>query len=733
MTSSALLAAAWPWQPTGASPWWDLTLTCIWVCAAAVALWCGPARWRSVVVLVSLVLAQNAWWAFLGLAAVAFTFWPEDRWPDGAALGGLKPWRTEIATPLIAVGLLGLRSPFVFGSSALLAFAAVSPGAVVLWRRFGGLARRWQLALVVTMFGLLALVAGGAVGTWRAALDTRHGVEVAQEAVAAPDTARGSFAEASETFGEAGHGLDRWWVRPAAMIPVLSQHRRAVGVAADAGARLSQSGGSAVEVLDVDALRRSDGTMDVAAIAALAEPVGRLRSELLRVDRNLYSIDRDWLVPPAIDGLRVGVEEVDRRIPQVDLAYDTLRTLPTILGSDNPRRYLILFLTPGEARDLGGITGNVVEITLDDGELAITGQWRDSDLNAAGPGRYDESLVPGRYVGLDPDEFSQNWSSMADFPTVAAAVAQLYPSMGGRPLDGVVTIDPFGLAAIMAITGPVDVPAAGRELNDRNIVDFLLVEQYAAFDKPERIQVLDQVALATFSRLLSVEGERLRPHLGGLRDAIAQDRLRMTTFAAEEIELLERFDLVDPWLAQDSTDVLAVLSHNVGQDKLDTFLRREVTYEVDITPSATTAKVTVILTNTADPAALAPQVLGQAGRELTPGVNRVRLAIQTPHQLIDATVDGEATPASSLPEFGLQRYSVTLDVAPGEERSVVFHLVGLPHDAGRDYSLSMPAQPTVTPDEVTVRLSQENKAVTTTEVVVTEDWLWTTRGFPGQG
>ena len=49
-----------------------------------------------------------------------------------------------------------------------------------------------------------------------------------------------------------------------------------------------------------------------------------------------------------------------------------------------------------------------------------------------------------------------------DLPTVADVIQQLYPQAGGDHIDGVLALDPYGLAALIGMTGPIKVPGLGR-------------------------------------------------------------------------------------------------------------------------------------------------------------------------------------------------------------------------------------------------------------------------------
>ena len=57
-----------------------------------------------------------------------------------------------------------------------------------------------------------------------------------------------------------------------------------------------------------------------------------------------------WLLQPIDDKLDELDAELSDSIPWVKVAADALGVVPQLLGSEGPRRYLLQFATPGEAR-----------------------------------------------------------------------------------------------------------------------------------------------------------------------------------------------------------------------------------------------------------------------------------------------------------------------------------------------------------------------------------------------
>ncbi len=77
--------------------------------------------------------------------------------------------------------------------------------------------------------------------------------------------------------------LDRPWVRPAAFVPVLAQHRDAVVDMSATGATGAATVADALEQIDIDGLRVVDGRVDLDASASIETPLEDVRAALVEL------------------------------------------------------------------------------------------------------------------------------------------------------------------------------------------------------------------------------------------------------------------------------------------------------------------------------------------------------------------------------------------------------------------------------------------------------------------
>jgi len=128
-------------------------------------------------------------------------------------------------------------------------------------------------------------------------------------------------------------------------------------------------------------------------------------------------------------------------------AAEAARLAPALLGGQGRRRYLLLVQNNAESRATGGYIGNYGVLGLDDGALRLERFGQPSELprrvDARRPLRAPADYVRryGRLVAANPWAYA---NMSPDYPTVAAVIADLYLRSDGRPVDGVIAVDPSG-------------------------------------------------------------------------------------------------------------------------------------------------------------------------------------------------------------------------------------------------------------------------------------------------
>lgn len=637
---------------------------------------------------------------------------------------------------LLGIRTYGRRRPWWFGAAAGAILGAgwvsqssphtlVLPGIGALAIGASAIGRssptgRRRIAGVGAAGLVLGLSAAGSAGI--AALRSQHvlerglarardGLQDARGGRAADATSEMSLAAAD--LGTGRRRLEAWWVRPALFVPVVGPNLRALAGMARSGADLARVGSDISGASQVRALKVSGGHVPLQQLASLDPLIVRAREALIREQKRAPRLGSPWLLEPVhgrLDRFRSAVATASQSTSTV---LDGERLARSLLGEQSSRRYFLALSTPGELRGATGLIGNFGELVADHGMLSLTRFGRHEELDGAAPTDLSGLPVPEDFLlryGRDIKGYPWlNVPLSPDFPTVASALEWLYPRSGGQQVDGVVGVDPVGLAAILRVTGPVSVPQWPVPLTPDNVVAVLVHDQYSRLPVQQvRLDFLHGVASAVVGRLRQVDIQDVPYALTILGQAVSGKHLLVDTSSVDEGGPLRRLGLSGAFPRYQADDFLGVFSANGGGNKLDWFLRRLVTYRSTVNRETSTinAQVVVTLTNTATGAGDAAEVMDSAIQPPLPrGTNRVLLSVYSPWVLIAARVGSSPIKMESHQELNMSVYSALIDVPADSTRAVVLELQG--SYLSSQYHLTVAEQPTATPDrfEANVRTS----------------------------
>ena len=687
LTAAGVVAAGL--SPTGSSAV-DVPLVAaaavVAIRAGAVAPWWMVAAGGVVVAATSTQVGGLVLGALAAATAVAVRVL--GRAPDGS---GVVPAALVVvgSAHLGAFDRFGLSSAVGVGVAVVLAMS----GVVVGPRR-----RRW---FAVAFAGGLAILAAAAVAAFASAASSAReplegGGDLARRgarefADGDVDAARGSFRRATALFEEAAGHLDGFWSKPSLLVPGVAQNRRAIGRVLRQATRSMGVVASTLERIDLEALRPANGRIDVDAIAALEPPLAELNATLGRLVATAAVIDRDpWVVRQLTDRLGDLMDDVDAQRARGEDVLRVVRTLPGVLGIDEPRVYFVAFLTPAELRGAGGVMETWAEITVDRGRISMTDVGRAEELDAvadaaaaviSGPQEWLEHW--GRYGIVDADGTVTPvvWSNVTvspHFPDTAQVISELYPISGGRPVDGVLALDIRALATLLSITGPVGVPGLDEPLTAATAEQYLLRDQYlrAADGGEAAADAVETLAPAVVLDLLAAPVLPEPTELIDLFGPLVEDRrIQMWAVRPEEEVLFEQAGMDGALPNADDLDCSTYALTNEGGDEIDGFLDVDPACEQTTDPAtgAVTTTVTMRFTNSVPTLAIPDDVPANA-LDQPPGANRLSVSVYARGTPTSVVVDGSSVDFAADVEHGLgvARRVITVPSGAGVDLVVVF-------------------------------------------------------------
>ncbi|MFN2537281.1 MAG: DUF4012 domain-containing protein [Mycobacteriales bacterium] len=538
--------------------------------------------------------------------------------------------------------------------------------------------RRLLVAVGVTLVGVLACL--GWAG-WKA-IQARQDLTTAQAQIRAVqadvragqlENARNALPHLRQLLARAGSRVDgpAWSV--STHVPVLGGSYRAVQDTARAADLVAaQVLPPLVDALDTARNRHllRDHRVDLAVIRQLQSPVQRAARASERA-RSMVDRRRGWLLPALktrYDEARGAIDDLDDNVQTADRA---LGIAPQMLGADRPQRYFVAVQNNAEARATGGLIGAFAILTADQGTLK---------LERTGIGNQDltrtESAVvtlPGaastwQDIGSTKAWFDANLTP--HFPDVAQTMSALWQHQSGQQIDGVIGLDPVVMSTLLQGQRAITLPGGGH-VDAANIVDFVCRREYVDYPSSKvRKPLLRDLATEVFNRV--VAGGDAVGTFRRLAKAGGSGHLYLWT-RHEASQRVLASEIVGGALPPSGRPYLSVLTQNFGGNKLDYFIRREI--------SVTSAReggihVVVKLTNQA-PLGLPLYMTVRSDRPDPPvpyGTARINLAVYAAGQSVfsGATIDGSPILLSPDTDHGLALGTTTVEVARGRTLTVAF-------------------------------------------------------------
>jgi len=699
--AAGIAAAAAGCQPTG-TPIVDPLYAAVF--AALVTYVCSRASRETLVVFSVVAVAMSRAWLEIPAAAALLI-----------ALGSILPKHSRRRVGAL-IGALSvetlLRWPSIafHGSTAAVAAAVLALLFVSAYRRSSTVERR-RAKRMLALTGVLAV--GFSVPLLFASSLARTDISVGQLAAesAFGDVSSGSAAlatpklrTATAAFGNATSKLESWWTSVARLVPVIAQQRQALAAGAATARDVVAVAAREAPNFDYQEVDYHKGQVDLGRISSMLGPAKTLDRSLAKATAHLAGLKSPWLVGPIRSRLQTFDTDLGRAESSTDLAVKAIPLVPDMLGAKGPQHYFLAFVSPSESRGLDGIVAAYGELTAVHGRLS---------LSISGPVESLDALLPsggGRLTGLpdftarygqfDPGQHFQDTTYSPDLPTVAQVISQLYAQTGGDQLDGVLMVDPYGLAPLLSITGPVAVPGLAQPLTSHNAPEILLKTQYlTGLAQNTRHDLLQYALHATFQRLVngSLPGPRVLSR--ELEPAVLGGRIAFWSVHPKDAPLVQALHLEDAFPKATGGDLVAVTTQNAGANKIDAYLHTSIADHVTFDPStgAERSILRVTLTNDAPATGLPPLVIDSpAVPGLAPGINETWLSVYSPLSFDQVTINGTPGTMSATRELGVWAYSTYVDVAPRASVTVRVGLVGKVAP-GSTLRLSVRLQPSANP------------------------------------
>jgi hypothetical protein len=439
---------------------------------------------------------------------------------------------------------------------------------------------------------------------------------------------------------------------------------------------------SAAERLNPRTLRLADGSIDLSRIAAVAPAITSASDVVARTTRTIGALpSHTWLGPvdTAYADALGQVTSLDQSMKSADLAA---RILPTLLGADAPRRYLLAFQNEAEARGTGGLPGAFAIVEARHGKLAFIRMESDAALTGVAATVDFGPDYRHLYEGSDTTTVYVDGNVSPHFPYAAQIWASMWQKHSGQKVDGVIAVDPTALGYLLAVTGPATLPDKSQ-INGANAAALTQATSYARFPEASatanarRKSFLLAVAAASSTKILSASGEPTA--LLRAAGQAARERRILVWSADPAVQADLAQTSVAGVIPTTSAPYVGLSVVNDAGNKLDYYLDRSLTWQRSGCGPTRRTTVTITLTNNAPAGGLSHYVTARLDAHsypVRPGDNRLGVSyLATQGALMQSvTVAGRPGTASIGVQSGHPVYTIDLELPRGTSRTIVLNL-----------------------------------------------------------
>ncbi|MDE8668139.1 DUF4012 domain-containing protein [Pseudarthrobacter sp. H3Y2-7] len=241
-----------------------------------------------------------------------------------------------------------------------------------------------------------------------------------------------------------------------------------------------------VSSLDLEHLTPTNGKLDLEPLEAASPTIVSAATTVELSHSRLLTLDPGNLVAEVAQPLAETIDRLETLSTGLNTASQVSRILPSMMGSNGTRDYLVLVQNNAEIRASGGLPGALAVIRVNNGTIELVGQASGSEMGRFEP-HLDVDEAQAAIYSTRVGTFISDVNLTPDFPTTAKLAKGMWERRYGGSIDGVVGIDPVVLAHILEASGPIDIAPSGNVqppsslpsvLTSKNVVKTLLSEVY---------------------------------------------------------------------------------------------------------------------------------------------------------------------------------------------------------------------------------------------------------------
>lgn len=307
------------------------------------------------------------------------------------------------------------------------------------------------------------------------------------------------------------------------------------------------------------------------------------QESLLLTEAYLKKVEAD-AIPSRFKPLLVQLQQQTQRLKNdTPLLKQLAANLPTLLGSDQPQTYLLLFQNSNELRPTGGFIGSYGKLVLNEGQIDellvddvynLDGLLETKDVQIEPPPPLKDHLGVDRFLLRDA-----NWDP--DFTKAAEQIKNFYLLATEEEVDGIIALDLRTLQKFLEISGPVYLAQFNESITAENF--FEKTEFYAEAGyfsgSPQKKTFLSLLSAKLLEKLMQLSAQDLTKLFSTTKSLLDEKHLLIYYPKGDMAKLLSLQNW-DGHLLPAENDYLMIVDANVGATKANYYVKRSLSYSL---------------------------------------------------------------------------------------------------------------------------------------------------------
>jgi hypothetical protein len=435
----------------------------------------------------------------------------------------------------------------------------------------------------------------------------------------------------------------------------------------------------------------------------LGEQIEGIKTEIAYIDPSRYPKNltvKGFKVRDSLITAQKSLNEAEKFLPSLK---DGLEAIPSVLGYQSQKTYLIWFQNDKELRPTGGFITAYAIATVKNGKL--------SDIKSDDIYTLDQKFTPFEPPPAPLRKYLNGMSIYAirdsnlspDFKTSAQKFESFYVTIKNMPkVDGILAVDTEFVRELLELTGPIKIKKYNETFSAENNKTYnipdvvykleLYSEKILAADK-ERKGLIGDLMNELLKRLMSAPPDQFPKILATVKEAAEQKHILAYFHDLKAQNFVETINYAGRIKDYDG-DYLHVNNANFGGLKGNLYIKEKVDQDIVVGEDGTvTKKVTVTLRNT-----------GKADGWLNSVYsNWMRVYVPSGSKLKDKKVYKDFAEKEDLDKTSWESYSLTYPL----KESVTSFTYELPFKLKKTsvYKMLIQKQPGTTDPHMTIRIN----------------------------